>query len=91
MPDPQVQSTSEQRAHSEEKAIESLNEAQRAVKTAITDVRRTTRHFKAGESWQARSAAMFVDIVRTSVRAAPLTMVAAAFVAGAVLFSGRRD
>jgi signal transduction histidine kinase len=91
MPDPQVQSTSEQRAQSEDNAVESLNEARRAVQTAITDVRRTSRRFKAGESWQARSAAMFVDIVRTSVRAAPLTMVTAAFVAGAVLFSGRRD
>ena len=89
MADAQVQAAL-QGSVSEKQAVRRLNRACRAVENAMTDVQRTTRHFQNGESWQARSAAVFVDVLRTSVRAAPLTMLAIAFAAGALLFSGRR-
>ncbi|MBN9040484.1 MAG: hypothetical protein BGP05_18680 [Rhizobiales bacterium 62-47] len=76
---------------SQDQAVASLNKARRAVEGAIVDVKATSQRFENGASWQARSAAVFVDVLRTSVRAAPLTMLSVAFVAGAMLFSGRRD
>jgi len=57
----------------------------------MMEVRQTPQQFQNGESYQARSAAVLVDVLRTGVRAAPLTMLVVAFLAGAMLFSGRRD
>jgi hypothetical protein len=89
MSDAQASSTAAQAA-SEDRAVASLNEARRAVETAATDVRKFSRRLGRERSWQARSAAVVVDVLRTSVRAAPLTMMSLAFVAGAMLFSPRR-
>ncbi len=86
-----TQPNSGQQAASRDEAVAGLNQAHRAVESAITDVRATSRRLESGESWQARSAAVFVDVLRSSIRAAPLTMLTVAFVAGAMLFPGRRD
>jgi hypothetical protein len=90
MSDAQASSNASSHAASEDRAVASLNEARRAVETAATDVRKFSRRLGHEQSWQARSAAVFVDVLRTSVRAAPLTMMSLAFVAGAMLFSPRR-
>lgn len=90
MSDAQAGSNAAQHAASEDRAVASLDQARRAVETATTDVRKFSRRLGREQSWQARSAAAFVDVLRTGVRAAPLTMMGLAFVAGAMLFSPRR-
>jgi hypothetical protein len=71
-----------------ERTADSFTDAQRAVEAAVEDVRETGRHVKRAIRSADRSTGL--DILRQVTRIAPVTMLLVAFVAGALLSSGRR-
>ena len=70
------------------RAIDSLTDAQRAVQSASEEVKDVRRHFRKAVH-AAKRPNTYAKLARDCTRAAPLTMLGIAFVAGLML-AGRR-